>query len=105
MMMIVMIVMVMGMRMAMIVRRYCCVQGYDIWKGGMTLIDGSIKEKLESHDNIFYLLSPAPPGPRESATIPDFLPPPTPPLAAGYWLLAAGCRLLVAGVLLAACCC
>ena len=51
--------------------------GYDVWKGGTALIDGSVKRTVESHDNILYMLSPAPPGPPPPPPIPP--PPPAPP--------------------------
>ena len=48
--------------------------GYEVWKGETSLINGSISHTLESHDNVLYMLTPAPPGPPGPAP-----PPPTPP--------------------------
>lgn len=53
--------------------------GYDIWKNTVTLIDGSLKKKIDSHDNLFVMLSPAPPGPPGPAPPPPIPPPPPAP--------------------------
>ena len=54
--------------------------GYNVWKGTTTLIDGSIEEKIQTHDNIFFVLSPAPPGPPGPPPPPPIpQPPPAPP--------------------------
>ena len=56
--------------------------GVDIWAneaGSGTLIDGSLHRTIGSHDNIFFLLSPAPPGPPGPVPPPPIPPPPPSP--------------------------
>jgi|EP01047_Picozoa_sp_COSAG01_P049427 hypothetical protein len=56
--------------------------GFDVWKGGMTLIDGFVKRRIEPHDNILFILTeapPGPPGPTPPPPIPPSPPPPPPP--------------------------
>ena len=51
---------------------------YDIWVGGApVLVLGSLSRKIKAHDNMAFILSPAPPGPPAPAPGPP--PPPTPP--------------------------
>ena len=53
---------------------------YDIWKGKTTLIDGSMKsDHLDPHDNVAFILSPAPPGPPGPPPPPPLPPPPPAP--------------------------
>ena len=57
--------------------------GFDIWAGTTSLINGFVKRSLESHDNLFFMLSPPPPGPPGPAPPPPIPPPPTPPPSPG----------------------
>ena len=54
---------------------------YDIWKGGApVLVLGTLSARVKAHDNMAFILSPAPPGPPAPPPAPPGPPPsPTPP--------------------------